>query len=75
MNEAIAAALREERKRNYPGYYDYRSPRTAQEYLHNNVRRRLYEQSKRVATIRYWAIRICAVIGLAFVMALLVGCA
>ena len=33
-------AYRERRKTRYPGYWDYRSPRTAQEYLSNNVRRR-----------------------------------
>ena len=33
-------AYREWRKTRYPGYWDYRSPRTAQEYLSNNVRRR-----------------------------------
>ena len=33
-------AYRERRKTRYPGYWDYRSPRTAQEYLDNNARRR-----------------------------------
>lgn len=31
---------RAQRKRRYPEYWDYRSPRTAQEYLANNIRRR-----------------------------------
>ena len=37
MNETAARARRKAR---YPGYWDYRSPRTPQEYLDNNVRRR-----------------------------------
>lgn len=31
---------REARKRRYPEYWDYRSPRTAEEYIDNNRKRR-----------------------------------
>lgn len=59
---------RAKRKRLYPEYWDYRSPRTAQEYLDNNYRRR------RNAARRFGAFvqRLFAFGVAAFVLALLI---
>ena len=71
MNEAPNAARREWRKKNCPEYYDYRSPRTAQEYLHNNVRRRR-AQAERTQADRNLA-RLAAFAVFVFILALLIG--
>lgn len=66
-------AYRERRKTRYPGYWDYRSPRTAQEYLDNNARRR--EARSRRITVkvqRLLASSMCFLLW-ACVLALLVG--
>lgn len=70
MNET---AVRARRKARYPGYWDYRSPRTAKEYLDNNVRRR--QARSRRLTVKVQRLLACALCFLmwACVLALLLG--
>jgi len=66
MNE-YESSLR--RQRRYCGYYDYRYPRSAPDYIRNNRRRRTREQRKAALRIQ----RTLAVGAFLFVLALLVG--
>lgn len=67
MCESNTPQRRAQRRRRYPEYWDYRNPRTAQEYLDNNIRRRRNAQ-RRLETFTQ-RLLICAV-G-AFILALL----
>ena len=58
-----------ERQRRYSGYWDYRDPRSPQEYLHNNYRRRTRWLRKLIVTIQ----RVAAVCVFFFILALLIG--
>lgn len=68
MNYINDPARRAKRKRLYPEYWDYRSPRTAKEYLENNVRRRLRASQKLTTFLQ----RLLACAVGAFVLALLI---
>lgn len=61
-------ARRAKRKRLYPEYWDYRSPRTAQEYMENNYRRRRARMRRAVTFLQ----RLSVVLFAAFVLALLI---
>ena len=71
MNEDFEAArmASRRRQRRYCGYYDYRFPRTPDEYLQNNVRRRTREQRKAALRLQ----RFAAIALFLFILALLVG--
>ena len=60
-----------ERQRRYSGYWDYRYPRSPQEYLHNNNRRRVRQTRKTSQSIKDAAV-VCVFF---FILALLIGCA
>lgn len=55
-----------QRQHSYPGYWDYRYPRSPKEYVNNNNRRRWREHMKTVK-------RVAAVCVFFFILALLIG--
>lgn len=59
---------RETRKRRYPEYWDYRSPRTAEEYIENNQKRRRNKDRRS----RLFLQKLFVISALAFVFSLLV---
>ena len=71
MNEDFEAArlASQRRQRRYCGYYDYRFPRTPEEYTANNARRRTREQRKAALRLQ----RFAALALFLFILALLVG--
>lgn len=68
MNYINNPARRTKRRRVYPEYWDYRNPRTAQEYLINNIRRRLRAERKLTTFLQ----RLLACSVGAFLLALLI---
>lgn len=59
---------RETRKRRYPEYWDYRSPRTAEEYIDNNRKRRRNKDRRSWLFLQ----KLFVISALAFVFALLI---
>ena len=70
MNDTAARARRKAR---YPGYWDYRSPRTPQEYLDNNALRRRARERRRTAGLQRLLAVSAGFFLWACVLALLVG--
>lgn len=70
LEDAFRRLARRER---YPGYWDYRNPRTAEEYLENNRKRR--RNADRRMSVAIQRLVCGAALGLlwAFVLACLVG--
>ena len=70
LEDAFQRLARRER---YPAYWDYRNPRTAEEYLHNNRKRDRNKDRRVTAFVQRFFVGSLAFFGLAVTMALLVG--